>query len=36
MNCNGLKKYVTVRDAISDLPKLLPGEGKKVAEKKKS
>lgn len=25
----GLKKYVTVRDAISDLPKVLPGEGKR-------
>lgn len=24
----GLKKYVTVHDAIADLPKLLPGEGK--------
>ena len=28
----GLKKYVTVRDAIGDLPKLLQGEGKKNME----
>ena len=26
---DGLKKYVTVRDAIEELPKLKPGEGKK-------
>lgn len=33
---NGLKKYVTVREAISDLPKLLPGEGEEIVENYKS
>nr|WP_249026455.1 DNA cytosine methyltransferase [Thomasclavelia cocleata] len=28
-SCKGLKKYVTVRDAIEELPKLLPGGGDK-------
>lgn len=28
-DCKGLKKYVTVRDAIEELPKLFPGQGEK-------
>jgi len=29
---NGLAKYITVKEAISDLPKLFPGEGKNEIE----
>ncbi|AYM99380.1 DNA cytosine methyltransferase [Chryseobacterium sp. 3008163] len=35
-NTDGFSKYVTVKEAISDLPKLFPGEGKNEIEFKPS
>ncbi len=32
METNGLKRYITVKDAIEDLPKLLPGDGQEVID----
>ena len=33
---NGLKKYYTVKDAIYDLPRLLPGEGEELVDNYKT